>query len=109
MASPIETTKSKKTVSKKPPNARKSASVSMVDDDSISDTIKPKRARVWSSKDPEGPDDYLQRRLLVSISTCAWSPTLLLVHGGVIGIIAIATRTGRVALIGVKLPIVIGQ
>ena len=38
-----------------------------------------------------------------------WLPTLLLVNREVIGVIAIATRTGHVALLGVKLPVVLGK
>ena len=49
------------------------------------------------------------RRLSVACTVCAWLPTLLLVNREVIGVVAIATRTGHVTLLGVKLPIVMGK
>lgn len=46
------------------------------------------------------------QRLDVAVAACAWLPTLLLTAGGgVVGVIALAMRSGQVALIGVKLPI----
>lgn len=107
---PKEPNKSKKAISKKTASVKRKASVTTVDYDSASsDSPRPKRARLTSSKSSVAAEDLLQRRLSMAVSTCAWLPTLLLVHGGVIGVVAIATRTGRVALIGVKLPIVVGK
>lgn len=71
------------------------------------DGPRPKRARLGSKTGIS--DEYRLRRLSIACTAGAWLPTLLLVNCEVIGVIAMATRTGHVALLGVKLPIVLGK
>ncbi len=54
-------------------------------------------------------EEYRMRRLSVACTACAWLPTLLQVNCEVVGVVAMATRTGHVTLLGVKLPIVLGE
>ena len=54
----------------------------------------------------EATDVITWHKLAVATMACSWLPTWLLVPGGkVVGVIALATRGGQLALIGVKLPI----
>ena len=67
---------------------------------------KPKRAKLSAILPKEATDVITRHKLAVATTACSWLPTWLLVPGGkVIGVIALATRGGQLALIGVKLPI----
>ena len=72
-----------------------------------SEAPRPKRVKLASKTGLS--EEYRLKRLSVACTACAWLPTLLQVNREVIGIIAMATRTGHVTLLGVKLPIVLDK
>lgn len=105
----------KKTSNEKDHSSKKSkrmpkGSKSLSNDQNETSTMegpRAKRAKLLSAIYKDAADDSATvERLGVAAATCAWLPTLLTSpDGGSAGVIAMATRLGSVAFVGLKLPI----